>query len=123
MDPKIIDDTISHLTGVKELLTQLGPLTEAHAKATAQAEDAKSQLDSIQAELSDAKSGLTRAQLKNVRDYEESIFTKSQQAKALDEKIATAQSKLDTLNVHVTGAETRHKQIEDSINSLRAKLG
>jgi hypothetical protein len=48
MDPKIIDDTISHLSGVKELLTQLGPLNDAHAKATAQAEEAKSSLGANQ---------------------------------------------------------------------------
>lgn len=123
MDAKIIDDTISHLVAARDHLAKLGKLEEAHAKSSAEFESHKAELSRVQGELENAKSGLSQAQVKNLRDYEEAVFTKSQQVKDLDAKIALALAQLNSVNVHLTSAATRHKQIEDSIASLRARLG
>lgn len=123
MDPKIIDTVIDQLNEVKDLLVQLGPLEDAYNKAKADYDTAKSSLEDIQKELTNAKSGLSLAQMKNLRDYEEAIFNKSQEVKTLETKTAVAQATFDTVNVQVAAATAKHQQIEDSITSLRMKIG
>jgi len=115
----IIKDAIDHLTAVEDLLIKLGPIEDACEKAAEELEATELALKETKKELADANSGLTKMHLKNLRDYEESIFDKSQQAKVLDAKIATAQTQLDTLSIEINSAATRHQQIEDSITSLR----
>ena len=119
----ILRDAIEHLTAAEKLLEDLGPLEDATDKAAAEYDQTSSALIDIKAQLNDAKAGLSLAHVKNLRDYEESIFGKAQQSKDLDAKIADQQTRLDTLRVEVASAEARHQQIEDSINSLRQRIG
>lgn len=114
-----IRDAITHLQEVEQLLVELGPLNEAHDKASARTETVQSALDSLEKELSDARSGLTVAQAKNLRDYEDAIFNRAQQVKDLDAKIMDKQAQLDDLDLQVASADARHKQLEASLDSLR----
>ena len=119
----ILRDAIDHLTAAEKLLEELGPLEDATDKASAEYAQTATALTEIKGQLNDAKAGLSLAHVKNLRDYEESIFAKAQQSKDLDAKISDQQTRLDTLRVEVAGAEARHQQIEDSINSLRQRIG
>jgi len=119
----VIRDTIDHLTAAEELLTRLGPLEDAHDKAVEELAQVEQSLVETKKELDNAKAGLALVHIKNLRDYEETVFAKAQQSKDLDAKIADQQTRLDTLRVEVASAEARHQQIEDSINSLRQRIG
>ncbi len=115
----ILRDAIEHLTAAEKLLEELGPLEDATDKAEAEYDQTATALTDIKSQLNDAKAGLSLVHVKNLRDYEESIFGKAQQSKDLDAKIADQQIRLDTLKVEVASSEARHQQIEDSIQSLR----
>lgn len=119
----VIRDAINTLTAAEELLDELGPLEDAHDKAAKELAEVEQSLADTKSELTNAKAGLSSAHLKILRDYEESVFNSSQQLKDLQGKTAEQQSKLDTLLVEVAAAEARHQQIEDSINSLRQRIG
>jgi chromosome segregation ATPase len=119
----VIKDAIDHLTAAEELLDKLGPLEDAHDKAADELAQVEQSLAETKKELTDAKAGLSLAQVKILRDYEETVFDRSQQIKDLDSKIAEQQTKLQTLLVEVSSANARHQQIEDSINSLRQRIG
>ena len=119
----VIRDAINRLTAAEELLAELGPLEDAHDKAAAELTQVEQSLAETKKELDNAKAGLALVHIKNLRDYEETVFAKAQQSKDLDGKIAEQQSKLETLLVEVASAEARHQQIEDSINSLRKRIG
>jgi phage shock protein A len=119
----ILRDAINTLTAAEEFLNELGPLEDAHDKAAAELTLVESSLAETKKELADAKAGLALVHIKNLRDYEETVFNKAQQSKDLDGKIAEQQSQLDTLRVEVAASAAQHKQIEDSINSLRKKIG
>ncbi len=87
----VIRDAITHLQEVEQVLAELGPLENATDKASAEYDQAASALTDIKSQLNDAKAGLSLAHVKNLRDYEESIFGKAQQSKDLDAKITDQQ--------------------------------
>lgn len=119
----VLHDAIAELSKAQKHLDKLGPLEDACAKAEEKLETMRLEIEETNKELSNAKAGLSASHVKNLRDYEEAIFSKSQQAKTLDARIASLQQRHDTLSVEVSSAETRHQQIADSISALRKQIG
>ena len=119
----VIKAAIEHLTAADEILDELGPLKDAHTKAAKELAEVEQSLADTKDELANAKAGLSAAHIKILRDYEESVFNYSQQVKDLENKIAQRKTELETLIVEVNSAAQQHKQIEDSINALRQRIG
>jgi chromosome segregation ATPase len=117
-----IDSLVADLTELKGKLDELGDLNAAYNAAEHELNDVKAELEAVKTELESGKAGLSTAQVKNQKEHEEAIYNRRKELEALDGKIEKAQAQLGDLNAHINSATTLHQQIENSLNSMRAKF-
>jgi phage shock protein A len=120
---QMIDDLIKHLSEFKEYAVSLDDIEKQHTFAKNELASTSSLLDSTKAELSMAKSGLSVAQLSNLKEHEQAIFNLRKEHEGLTVQVDAAKEKLATATTEADSAAQRHKDIEASIQSLRSRLG
>ena len=118
-----IDQLIAHLTEFKSAEADLDSVKSEHDRLTSENESLKAAIESASQELSGAQAGLSAAQVKNLENYNTSIFNQSNGLKRLTAAVDVAQGKLADLTTQVAAASNQHQQILDSMDSLRRKLG
>jgi chromosome segregation ATPase len=117
-----IDSLIADLSAFKDHLTELGDIKAAHNTSEADLKSVQDALASAKKELESSKAGLTTAQIANQKAHDEAIFAKHKELEDITARTTTAKATLDDLNAKINSATTRHKQIEDSLGSLKAKF-
>ena len=117
----LIDQTISHLQDIRVGIAKIGDLDEALDAKTTEHDDLTAALEGLKKTLSDTKAGLTVAQLKNQRDYEEKIFESRKELEGLDNRLAAGRSDAEHWEAKAAESKQRHLEIEASIESLKRK--
>lgn len=118
-----INDLIAKLTELRDANLDLESVQTQHTKTATELEMMQSSLDLAKQDLASAQSGLSAVQIKNLKQYNADIFNRNKELESLTAATRDAKARLDTLNVETESSIAKHKQIEDSINALRSKLG
>lgn len=117
-----IDDVVAKLTAVSKELISIEEL-EAKAKtAEANLKSTNEFLETTKKELSKASTGLSAAQAKNLQQFDEDIYRRSQELSHLNVQIAETQERLRVIKTEEASARLIHDQILASIESLRKRI-
>lgn len=113
---ELVNQLITALQGVAPHVSEL-------EAAESRVASAKSQLAEVNTKLTDANKGLNRMQVQAAREHDEAIFSKQQELKRLQDQIEAGQKTLNDLSSAVTQKQIFHRQLEESLDSLRKRLG
>lgn len=118
-----IDSLISSLTESRDALADIEDLNARKAAAQAELDATTKTLARTKAELESQQAGLNEAQIQNRKNYDRQIFEKNKQLEDVTRRLGIVTTQLETKAAELNSAEERHRQIEDSINALRSRLG
>lgn len=118
-----INNMINMLQHLRDELDKQDDIESRIADLNAEHAHVSASLAKAKEDLAAAKSGHAVTQLKNQKEHDEVIFAKRKEIEALDIKLDKLRQDVAEGEVKVKGVQALHSQIEQSIESLRKKLG